>query len=456
MEKLFTLTAIIAFAISVSAQSPQKMSYQAVIRNSSDQLVTNHAIGMRISILQGSSTGTPAYVETQTPTTNVNGLATIEIGGGTIVAGTFAGIDWSTGTYFIKTETDPTGGTSYTITGTSQLLSVPYALYAKIAKTADYNDLTNKPTLFDGTWTSLTGKPTTLAGYEITNAMSTSHVANGITSAMITNWNAAYGWGNHSGLYRPIGYVPAWNEITGRPTFATVATSGSYNDLSNKPTILNSQWTTSGSNIYYNSGNVGIGTSSPATYFHVHGIPIASRGQLALSSPAGQDIFQSFYEADIFKAYLWYDVSDQDLRLQNYTAGDLNLNPYGGKVGIGTNTPNESLTVNGNAEINGNIIPNGKIIAPGNITIESSGNNVIVLAGANKITISPSGGVTIESNNITLAATGNLTLSGQTVNINGTTVEINASAAAKLKGSASAEVSSSAVTTIKGSLVQIN
>jgi uncharacterized protein (TIGR02145 family) len=109
------------------AQAPQKMSYQAVIRNNSDQLVTNHAVGMRISILKDA---TPVYIETQTPTSNANGLVSIEIGAGTIVTGTFAGIDWSTGTYFLKTETDPAGGTSYSITGTSQLLSVPYAFYA--------------------------------------------------------------------------------------------------------------------------------------------------------------------------------------------------------------------------------------------------------------------------------------------------------------------------------------
>lgn len=119
------------FVLSSNAQSPQKMSYQAVIRNSSNTLVASTPVGMKISILQGTSTGTVSYSETQTPTTNINGLASFEIGGGTVVSGTLSAINWANGPYFIKTETDPTGGTAYSISSTTQLLSVPYALYAE-------------------------------------------------------------------------------------------------------------------------------------------------------------------------------------------------------------------------------------------------------------------------------------------------------------------------------------
>ncbi len=115
---------------SASAQAPQKMSYQAVIRNASNTLVANANVGVKVSILQTTATGTSVYSETHQPTTNTNVLATFEIGNGTVISGNFAAINWANGPYFIKTETDPTGGTNYTISGTSQLLSVPFALYA--------------------------------------------------------------------------------------------------------------------------------------------------------------------------------------------------------------------------------------------------------------------------------------------------------------------------------------
>jgi hypothetical protein len=130
MKTIITIYAAILFFASVLAQAPEKISYQAVVRDATNNLVTSSAVGMQISILQGSANGTAVYVETQTPTSNANGLVSVEIGGGTVVSGNFVSIDWANGLYFIKTETDPTGGTNYTITGTSQLLSVPYALYA--------------------------------------------------------------------------------------------------------------------------------------------------------------------------------------------------------------------------------------------------------------------------------------------------------------------------------------
>jgi hypothetical protein len=128
--KIYLIIAGLLLTASVFAQAPQKMSYQAVIRNSSNALITSTPVGMKISILQGSSIGTAVYVETQTVSTNANGLVSLEIGTGTVITGTFSAINWSAGPYFIKTETDPTGGTAFTIAGTNELMSVPYALFS--------------------------------------------------------------------------------------------------------------------------------------------------------------------------------------------------------------------------------------------------------------------------------------------------------------------------------------
>ena len=159
MKKTIITLANLLIITLVMAQAPEKMSYQAVIRNSTNALVTNTQIGMEINIHQGSAAGTIVYTETLTPTTNANGLVSIEIGGAT----GFNSIDWANGPYFLETKTATTAPlTTYTITGTSQLLSVPYALHAKTAGngfSGNYNDLTNRPTLFGGNYDSLSNKP---------------------------------------------------------------------------------------------------------------------------------------------------------------------------------------------------------------------------------------------------------------------------------------------------------
>lgn len=130
MKRFLHLVAFLLLTASTFAQAPNRISYQAVIRNSSNVLVTSASVRIKITILQGSASGTAVYSETHLTTTNANGLVSVEIGGGTNTTGNITTINWAIGPFFIKTETDPSGGTNYTISGTSQLLSVPYALYA--------------------------------------------------------------------------------------------------------------------------------------------------------------------------------------------------------------------------------------------------------------------------------------------------------------------------------------
>jgi hypothetical protein len=132
MKRNYTLLLFLFASVSILAQTPEKMSYQVVLRDASNTLLTNQQVGIQISILQTTITGSAVYTETQTATTNINGLVSLEIGTGAS-SDNFSAIDWSAGPFFIKTATDASGGSNYSIIGTSQLMSVPFALYAKTA-----------------------------------------------------------------------------------------------------------------------------------------------------------------------------------------------------------------------------------------------------------------------------------------------------------------------------------
>jgi trimeric autotransporter adhesin len=131
MKTTFLSFLLVLFWINLFSQTPQAFKYQSVVRNLSGQVLTNKAVTFRISILQGSATGTVMYSELHSKTTNDFGLADMEIGKGTPVSGSFGSINWGTATFFMKVEIDPAGGTNYQAMGTSQLVSVPYALFAK-------------------------------------------------------------------------------------------------------------------------------------------------------------------------------------------------------------------------------------------------------------------------------------------------------------------------------------
>ncbi|MBN2887961.1 MAG: hypothetical protein JXO49_01290, partial [Deltaproteobacteria bacterium] len=171
--KIFTLLSTLLLTLSLLAQSPLKMSYQAVIRNSSNQLVINQQVGVRISILQGNADGLEVFAETHTPTTNVNGLLSLAVGEGSPLLGDLTEVNWAEGPYFIKTETDPAGGTDYSITGVSQLMSVPYAFHAQTAQ-------------------SLSG------GIQENDPVFAVSPASQLQTSDLANWDQAYNWGNHA------------------------------------------------------------------------------------------------------------------------------------------------------------------------------------------------------------------------------------------------------------------
>jgi hypothetical protein len=136
MKKLYTLISIILLStVIIQAQTPQGFKYQAVVRDNSGLALANKLVAIRLSLLLNSTNGTSVYSEVHNIATNDFGVANLNVGSGTNTTGNFATIDWGAGTYFLKTEADITNGSNFVFLGTSQLLSVPYAMYA--AKSAN-------------------------------------------------------------------------------------------------------------------------------------------------------------------------------------------------------------------------------------------------------------------------------------------------------------------------------
>ena len=298
MKNLFTLSILATLTLSVFAQTPQKLSYQAVVRNSSGGLVTGHAVGIRISILQGSESGTPVYVETHTTTTNANGLATVQIGGGTVLSGTFATINWSSATYYLKTEADPAGGSSYTIIGTSQLLSVPYALNSKTSESVADNSVTSAK----------------IAGGSVTGAKIAQA---GATSGQVLKWNGTT-------------WLPAVDAIT-LPYSGTGTSDGPLFNINNLGT--------SGAISTFSSGNYGIwGESGSTSGMGVYGVNKTSTGTT-------YGVFGDVYSSTGFSGF--------------FQGGKFYIQ---GNTGIGIQNPSAKLEVNGQVKITGGSPGVGKVL----------------------------------------------------------------------------------------------
>ena len=130
MRKFLPLLVFLIGSYVAFGQTPEKMSYQAIVRDANNTLLVDKLVGIQVSILQNSEIGSEVYVETHSVVTNMNGLVALEIGTG-VTSYDFSSINWANGPYFVKVETDPNGADNYSISGVSQLMSVPFALYAK-------------------------------------------------------------------------------------------------------------------------------------------------------------------------------------------------------------------------------------------------------------------------------------------------------------------------------------
>jgi hypothetical protein len=197
MKKVY-LIIFLFIGVAASAQAPDKMSYQAVIRDANGEILKNQDVSIQFSVLQTSISGTSVYQEDHKLTTNSNGLVSVYMGIGAVSSGDFSTIDWSDGTYFLKTEIDPTGGSNYTIISTTELVSVPYAVYANKAEFADSltGGVNETDPIFDGSVAK--GISTTdtaywndkLDSYSETDPVFDASVAKGITAVDTAYWNS--------------------------------------------------------------------------------------------------------------------------------------------------------------------------------------------------------------------------------------------------------------------------
>jgi len=231
-----TIVTIILFsAIVASAQTPNLINYQAVARNSSGNIMVNQPISVRLTIHDGSVSGTVLYKETQTLTTNVYGLFSVQIGGGVVISGSIGGVTWSSGTKYLQVEMDPAGGSTYVDMGTQQLITVPYAFYAN--KAASAASLTGNVTM-SGDVTG-TNSAATVVKLQGNNVSATAPIAGQVLSWSGAAWipAAVGGTGTVTSITAGTGLSGGTITTSGTISMPNVGTAGTYGSATQVPVI---------------------------------------------------------------------------------------------------------------------------------------------------------------------------------------------------------------------------
>ncbi len=321
MKKIL-LILIVLFSLSeINAQTPSQFKYQAVLRDASGNILANQAVTVDISILQGSTTGTSVFTETHNTTTTAQGLINLNIGS----ENDMSTVDWSADSYFV------TISVNGNLMGTSQLLSVPYALQAKKADNYDEID------------------------------------------PAFTAWDKSSGISIIESQISNLQHFTTQDEID--PLFS--GWDKNYADLTNKPSIIdsittvidtttqfvrkNSQWIKNGDDLYYENGSIGIGTSNPLRNLHIAG----TLSLIRFEDTDNNKIFDMGISSN-GTAWSIYDKTHEKARLL--------INSETGNIGIGTASPNAKFEVNADAS-NVGLIVKSNSSSPGNIQEWKNGNN---------------------------------------------------------------------------------
>ena len=342
-------TVLLAFIINGFAfgQVPNAFQYQSIVRDAANNVISNQNVNLKILILDNSTTGNVLYSETHSAITNEFGLINLQIGGGTILSGSFNSINWGVNNKYVRLELDPTGGNAFQFMGTSQLLSVPYALHAGSSGNGNNN--------------YSAGNGVSISGNVITNSAPDQTVTiNGGGSASV------------SGTYPNfvISSTDNVNDADSNPTneLQTISQSGTNVTLSNGGGTFSvkdgdtSLWKFSGNNIYRRYKNVGIGTNLPQYRLHLNDTLNDSKLNTLYSNAIGGSTANTFYSSTLSKItgtngiQIGISGYSQGVNLQenigvygksingvnNYGVygdggnnGNLNVGVYGGSSGLG-------------------------------------------------------------------------------------------------------------------------
>jgi hypothetical protein len=290
MKKIVLSIGLVMAFIAAQAQSPSRFNYQGIARSGTGQPLITQSLSLRISILDGSATGTTVYQERHTATTNAYGLYNVSIGGGTVISGTIGSVNWASGDKYIKVELDPAGGTAYTDLGTSQLLSVPYAMYAASGTPGP----AGPAGAAGATGPAGPAGPTGATGPAGSYTAGTGIGISGSTiSALNTNalWNANKLQGLDVSTTAPTsGQALAWNGTAWAP--ATLSGSGGSSFTGTSGYLSKFTGTNTGGNsiLFENAGKIGIGTTAPAARIDINNTT-DSMGLRIVSSYTGSTNF---------------------------------------------------------------------------------------------------------------------------------------------------------------------
>lgn len=296
------------------AQAPEKMTYQSVIRNATGALLVNTTVGVQTNIYQGAPNGSLAYTETQTGTTNMNGLLSLEIGSISPLQ-----INWGNGPYYLELKIDPNGGTNYTISGNNQLLSVPYALHAKSSDDAfsgDYNDLTNTPVI--------PTVPTQVSAFTNDAGYITTEVDGSVTNEIqaLSRSNDTIFLSNGGFVKLPAGFDGQYTSLTGSPSNVSVFTNDAgylTNEIDGSITNEIQVLSISSDTIFLSNGGF---------------VKLPASNAWALNGNAGTDQSTNFIGT----------TDGQDLVVKTNNTERARITS-GGDLGIGTNSPDAILDI---------------------------------------------------------------------------------------------------------------